>query len=197
MLFTRKEVDLKQIKLLIADGFLPVSIDYRFCPELNILDGPMNDVCEALQWARFELPSLAPSITPDLHADGERVVAVGWSTGGHLAMTLAFTAPQRGFKGPEAILALYCPTDYEDDCKGSSSITPFLVFVCLPTGKKTDMLHRVEKSHLPQSRRLFYRRALRPPRRRSEGAGKRPPLSYLIYPTTPQSIQLRFNPAVH
>jgi acetyl esterase/lipase len=115
-MFTRKEVNLKQIALLIADGFLPVSCDYRFCPELNIIDGPMNDVCEALRWARFQLPSLSSKIAPGLQADGEKVVAVGWSTGGHLALTLAFTAPQRGLRAPEAILALYCPTDYEDDC---------------------------------------------------------------------------------
>lgn len=119
MLFTRKEVVINQVKLLIADGFLPVSCDYRLCPELNILDGPMNDVCEALRWTRSELPSLASSIAPGLQVDGEKVVAVGWSTGGQLAMTLAFTAPQRGLKAPEAILGLYCPTDYEDDCKRS------------------------------------------------------------------------------
>jgi acetyl esterase/lipase len=106
-MFTRKEVNLKQIKLLIDDGFLPVSCDYRFCPKLNILDGPMNDVCEALRWARFQLPSLASEIAPGLQANSEKVVAVGWSTGGHLAMTLAYAAPQRRLKPPEAILALY------------------------------------------------------------------------------------------
>ena len=116
-MFTRREVDLKQIKLLIDDGFLPVSCDYRFCPELNILNGPMNDVCEFLRWARFQLPSMASKIAPGLEANGEKVVAVGWSTGGHLALTLAYTAPQRGLRAPEAVLALYCPTDYEDDCE--------------------------------------------------------------------------------
>lgn len=116
-MFTRKEVNLKQIKLLEAAGFLPVSVDYRFCPELNIINGPMNDVCEALRWARFQLPSLAGNIAPGLQANGEKVVAVGWSTGGHLAMTLAYNAPQRGLRAPEAVLALYCPTDYEDDCE--------------------------------------------------------------------------------
>lgn len=129
-MFTRKEVNLKQIKLLTAAGFLPVSCDYRFCPELNILDGPMNDVCEALRWARFQLPSLAAKIAPGLQADGDKVVAVGWSTGGHLAMTLAFTAPQRGFRAPEAILALYCPTDYEDDCKRCSSLLSLSCLSC-------------------------------------------------------------------
>ncbi|KAJ5950631.1 uncharacterized protein N7479_009044 [Penicillium vulpinum] len=36
-------------------------------------------------------------------------------TGGQLAMSLAWTAPQRGLRPPEAILAFYCPTNYEDD----------------------------------------------------------------------------------
>ena len=114
-MFTRKEVNFKQIKLLHAAGYLPVSVDYRFVPELNILDGPMNDVCDALGWARFQLPDLASSLAPGLEADGNKVVAVGWSTGGHLAMTLAFTAPQRRLRAPEAILAFYCPTDYENE----------------------------------------------------------------------------------
>ena len=115
-MFTRKEVNLKQIRLLFDGGFLPVSCDYRFCPELNIIDGPMNDTCEALRWARSELPLRATDIAPGLQADGDKVVAVGWSTGGHLAMTLAFTAPQWGLRPPQAILALYCPSDYEDEC---------------------------------------------------------------------------------
>ncbi len=134
-MFTRKEVNLKQIKLLIDDGFLPVSCDYRFCPKLNILDGPTNDVCEALRWARFQLPSLASEIAPGLQANSEKVVAVGWSTGGHLAMTLAYAAPQRGLKPPEAILALYCPTDYEDDCK-TFSLT-LLIAGFLPLTRST------------------------------------------------------------
>lgn len=124
-MFTRKEVNLKQIELLHSHGFLPVSVDYRFCPELNILDGPMNDIREALGWSRLQLPYLAPNIAPGLEADGEKVVAVGWSTGGHLAMTLAFTAPELQLRAPEAILGIYCPTDYESDCKLSLA-NPFL-----------------------------------------------------------------------
>ena len=119
-MLTCKKVKVKQIELLIADGFLPVSCDYRLCPELNILDGPTNDVCDALRWVRFFLPSLGPLIAPGLQVDGDEVVAVGWEPGGHLAMTLAFTAPKRGLSAPEAILALYCPTDFEDACKHSS-----------------------------------------------------------------------------
>lgn len=115
-MFTRKEANPKQIDLLLDHGFLPVSVDYRFCPELNILDGPMTDVCDALRWARSQLPTMIFDC-PGVQADGDKVVLVGWSTGGHLAMTTAFTAKKQGVRPPEAILAFYCPTDYESSCK--------------------------------------------------------------------------------
>jgi acetyl esterase/lipase len=115
-MLSRKDVRRKQTQYLLANGLLPVSIDYRLCPEVNILDGPMTDVRDALRWAREELPNLKLKC-PGLKADGGRVVVVGWSTGGHLAMTLAWTSLQHGIKPPEGILAFYCPTDYEESCK--------------------------------------------------------------------------------
>lgn len=114
-MLSRKDVRRRQTQLLVQHGFVAVSIDYRLCPEINILDGPMTDVCDALRWARDDLPKLKLQC-PGLRVDGEKVVVVGWSTGGHLAMTLAWTALQRGVKPPEAILAFYCPTDYEAPC---------------------------------------------------------------------------------
>jgi acetyl esterase/lipase len=35
------------------------------------------------------------------------------SSGGHLAMSLAWTSISKGIRPPEAILAFYCPTNYE------------------------------------------------------------------------------------
>jgi acetyl esterase/lipase len=113
-LLSRKDVRPKQTQLLLQKGLLPVSIDYRLCPEVNITDGPMTDVCDALKWARDDLPYLKLGIS-GLQVDGDKVVVVGWSTGGTLSLTLGFTAPQRGIRPPEAILAFYCPTDYEAD----------------------------------------------------------------------------------
>lgn len=49
VMFSRQQVNPKQVALFLSHGFLPVSFDYRLCPELNVLDGPMNDVCEALR----------------------------------------------------------------------------------------------------------------------------------------------------
>ncbi|KAF7586587.1 hypothetical protein BBP40_008644 [Aspergillus hancockii] len=113
VMLSRKDVRTSQIQTLLDVGFLPISIDYRLCPEISLIEGPMRDVQDALGWVRRILPSL-PLLRRDVRPDGNQVVAVGWSTGGHLAMTLGWTAPANGINPPEAILAFYCPTDYED-----------------------------------------------------------------------------------
>lgn len=113
-MLSRNDIQPKQTHLLIKAGFLPVSIDYRLCPEVKLLDGPMNDTYEALAWARNDLPSILFRQRPDVRIDGSGVVAIGWSTGGHLAMSLGWTAAKRGIQAPEAVLAFYCPTDYHD-----------------------------------------------------------------------------------
>lgn len=115
-LYTKKDVSQKQVKMLLARGFLPVSVEYRLCPETTLLDGPMTDVRDALRWLRNDLPKLSLNC-PGLKVDGERVVVIGWSTGGTLALSLGFSARQYGIKPPEAILAFYCPSNYNDDCE--------------------------------------------------------------------------------
>ncbi|KGO47180.1 Acyl transferase/acyl hydrolase/lysophospholipase [Penicillium expansum] len=113
IMLSRRDIRPEQTNMLLDSGFLPVSIDYRLCPEVSLLDGPMLDAREALRWARCTLPKLKIKRL-DIQPDGDQVVAVGWSTGGHLAMTLAWTAPQDDIAPPDAILAFYCPMDYED-----------------------------------------------------------------------------------
>ena len=124
VMLSRQDCSLKQTRLLLDEGFLPVAIDYRLCPETTLLEGPMTDVCDALDWARNSLPALKLKCN-GLQVDGDRVVAVGWSTGGTLAMTLAWTPRLRNreLEPPQAILAFYCPTDYEDDCACSPSMS--------------------------------------------------------------------------
>ncbi|KAI0553005.1 BcPKS19, polyketide synthase [Xylaria curta] len=114
IIFSRKDIRPAQTRHLLEKGFLPVSLDHRLCPEVSLSEGPMVDVCDALHWARYTLPHI-DSGRPGFQIDGERVVVVGWSSGGQLAMSLAWTAPQRGLRPPEAILAFYCPTNYEDE----------------------------------------------------------------------------------
>ncbi|KAI1755466.1 BcPKS19, polyketide synthase [Xylaria castorea] len=114
IIFSRRDIRPAQTRHLLEKGFLPVSLDHRLCPEVSLSEGPMVDVCDALHWVRHTLPHI-DSGRPGLQIDGERVVVVGWSSGGQLAMSLAWTAPQRGLRPPEAILAFYCPTNYEDE----------------------------------------------------------------------------------
>jgi acetyl esterase/lipase len=115
MMFSRQEVRPSQTKWLLSNGFLPVSLDYRLCPEVNILDGPMTDVRDGYMWARTQLPSLL--LEYGIIVDSERVVAVGWSTGGHLAMSLGWTTRDAGIPSPNGILSFYAPVDFESGGK--------------------------------------------------------------------------------
>ncbi|KAK4155038.1 hypothetical protein C8A00DRAFT_13874 [Chaetomidium leptoderma] len=107
---TRRDIRDDQTRILLDSGFLPVSVDYRLCPEVTLTEGAMVDVRDALAWARDVLPDLDVMRARKVHADGNRVVAVGWSSGAHLAMTLGWTSP----RPPQAVLAFYGASDYED-----------------------------------------------------------------------------------
>lgn len=112
-MLSRHDIRADQTAMLLDAGFLPISIDYRLCPETTLTEGPMTDVVDSLHWIRTTLPHVTLS-RPDISIDASKVVAVGWSTGGHLATTLAWTSKARGVQPPEAIFALYSPLDYED-----------------------------------------------------------------------------------
>ncbi|KAL9095875.1 MAG: hypothetical protein Q9165_001872 [Trypethelium subeluteriae] len=116
VMLSRKDLRPRQIQLLLDNGVLPVAVDYRLCPETTILEGPLVDVSNAYAWVRKTLPSLQLTQTKiNKSLDLSRAVVVGWSTGGTLAMSLAWTSVPRGLPAPDAILVFYCPTDYEDD----------------------------------------------------------------------------------
>ena len=112
--------------MLLQRGFLPVSIDYRLCPETTLSSGPMRDVADALAWIQESLP-LVSLRRKDVRVNAKRVVAVGWSTGGTLAMSLGWTSLAQGIRPPDAILSFYSPTDYED---------PFWSMPNIPTGSE-------------------------------------------------------------
>lgn len=115
-MLSRRDLRPRQIELLLDNGIFPVASDYRLCPETTLLEGPLVDVCDAYVWTKTVLPSLKLTKTNiNMLLDGSKTVVVGWSTGGTLAMSLAWTSIPRGVSSPTAILAFYCPTDYEDD----------------------------------------------------------------------------------
>ena len=110
VIFSRTCIRPAQTLHLLDLGFLPVSIDYRLAPEARLADGALPDVRDALKWARGILPSIM--MDRGMSVNGEKVIAVGWSTGGQLAMSLSWTAAEVGTRPPEAILAFYPPTNY-------------------------------------------------------------------------------------
>lgn len=111
MTLSRKAIRPLQTAFLLAHGVLPVSIDYRLCPETNLIDGPITDVCDAYAWIQADLQAVVKS--EGVLVDEERIVVIGWSTGGHLAMTTAWKSNEAGLKPPVAILSFYGPTDFE------------------------------------------------------------------------------------
>ncbi|KAK4182798.1 ketoacyl-synt-domain-containing protein [Podospora australis] len=110
MTLSRKSVRPQQTLHHLANNILPVSIDYRLCPEVDLINGPMADVCSAYVWIRESLPKLA--VERGISVDASKVVVVGWSTGGHLALSLGWTAPERGLPPPSAVLSFYAPYDF-------------------------------------------------------------------------------------
>lgn len=57
-MLSRNDIRPEQTHMLLKSGFLPISVDYRLCPENTLPEGPMADVAEALAWIRNVLPKL-------------------------------------------------------------------------------------------------------------------------------------------
>lgn len=130
MTLSKKAIRPAQTSFLLANGILPVSLDYRLCPEVNLIDGPMADVRDAYVWARSPsrtgLQSILHSKGSMIEVDKAKVVVIGWSTGGHLAMTTAWTTTEAGMPPPTAILSFYSPSDFE-----TGGESPYLYHGCV------------------------------------------------------------------
>ena len=113
MTLSRRAVRPHQTRHLLDQGYLPISIDYRLCPEVDLISGPMADVRDAVAWAKNDLPSIVRAKGIDV--DPSKLVCIGWSTGGHLAMTTAWTCQAAGQAPPQAILSFYSPIDFQSE----------------------------------------------------------------------------------
>ena len=111
MTLSRRAIRPAQTKYLLSNGFLPVSVDYRLCPEISLIEGPFADVRDAYWWVRTGLAQKLHH--RGIFVDSEKVVIVGWSTGGHLAMSIGWTTKEIFMPPPTAILSFYAPTDFE------------------------------------------------------------------------------------
>lgn len=102
--------------------FVVVTIDYRLCPQITLWDGPIQDTRDAYHWCRDSLPEILKN-DAGVDVDGDRIVALGWSAGGHLSMMMGAEE-----KKPLAILNAYGPMYFKDPCyrKPVHEIMPML-----------------------------------------------------------------------
>jgi len=63
--------------------------------ETTLLEGQSVTCATPLQWSRTVHPKI-PLKRSDIRVDGSQLVAIGWSTGGTLALSLGWTGPANG-----------------------------------------------------------------------------------------------------
>jgi acetyl esterase/lipase len=78
-------------------GYVAISPQYRFCPK-ETFPAHVKDVKAAVRWVK--------SHAKEYNIDPERLGAVGFSAGGHLALTLGLTGPADGLEGDSSAGAL-------------------------------------------------------------------------------------------
>ena len=78
-----------QIADCLQRGWIVLAIEHRLCPGVNILEGPITDVRDALAWVQnggLKEGSKRGELQGVAEADSERVMVMGTSSGGHLAL---------------------------------------------------------------------------------------------------------------
>jgi acetyl esterase/lipase len=96
----------------VEHGFVAISPEYRFCPQ-NAFPAQIHDVKAAVRWLKVNAKKY--KIDPD------RIGAMGFSAGGHLAMMLGLTSSNDGLEGDvsagapdsrvKAVVNYFGPTD--------------------------------------------------------------------------------------
>jgi acetyl esterase/lipase len=96
----------------VEHGYVAVSPEYRFCPQ-NAFPAQIHDVKAAVRWLKVN--------SKKYKIDPERIGAMGFSAGGHLAMMLGLTCPTDGLEGEisagapdsrvKAVVNYFGPTD--------------------------------------------------------------------------------------
>jgi acetyl esterase/lipase len=96
----------------VRHGYVAVSPQYRFCPK-ETFPAQVHDVKAAVRWIKANAKKY--------RIDPDRVGAIGFSAGGHLALMLGLTAPSDGLEGEslstaansrvKAVVNYFGPTD--------------------------------------------------------------------------------------
>jgi acetyl esterase/lipase len=77
----------------VRQGYVAISPQYRFCPK-ETFPAQVHDVKAAVRWIKANAKKY--------RIDPDRIGAIGFSAGGHLALMLGVTAPTDGLEGDRA-----------------------------------------------------------------------------------------------
>lgn len=105
-----------EVRPMLSDfvrrGYVAIAPEYRLCPK-DTFPAQVHDVKAAVRWLKANAGKL--------HVDPERVGAIGFSAGGHLALLLGLTGPNDGLEGDgsaagpdsrvKAVVNWFGPTD--------------------------------------------------------------------------------------
>ncbi|KAJ5392312.1 hypothetical protein N7509_007802 [Penicillium cosmopolitanum] len=98
------------IQQLLDLGFgAVVSPNYRLAPTISALEGPVQDAKDSYLWTQTQLPEILAKDT-NIRLDGDRIVTLGHSAGGTLALLMA-SLPHK----PLAILDIFGLKYFKDD----------------------------------------------------------------------------------
>lgn len=85
-----KRDNARVLDLLAGRGYVAVSPEYRFCPK-ETFPAQVHDVKAAVRWLKAH--------AKEQKIDPDRIGAMGFSAGGHLALMLGVTGPDDGLEG--------------------------------------------------------------------------------------------------
>ncbi|KAL3471515.1 Alpha/Beta hydrolase protein [Aspergillus californicus] len=105
----KEYIPVNQLEELVALGFVVVSVNYRLCPTISLADGPLADCNDCYTWCQASLPGLLQREL-GVATDPARIVALGHSAGGYLALMMA-----QDPHPPVAILDFYGAKYLSDD----------------------------------------------------------------------------------
>ncbi|KAI0593160.1 Alpha/Beta hydrolase protein [Biscogniauxia sp. FL1348] len=138
MLGSSKMVNKDQVEDCLARNWIVVVPNHRLCPQVNLLEGPMQDCRELLSWihegnlATFVFNTKKTSYPVDTN----HVFAFGTSSGGTLALSLGFGVPRK----VAGIFDMYGPCNFSDKF-WTTKLEPLLAK--LPPGLSQEFLNRV------------------------------------------------------
>lgn len=90
MLGSSKMINLDQVRDCLNRGWIVLAPNHRLCPQVNLLEGPIQDCRDLLSWIYDGgLETSLKHLAPDTYMlDLDHVFAFGTSSGGTLGLSL-------------------------------------------------------------------------------------------------------------